>query len=121
MAAKDGCWGKINMELNFLIQGSEPDPYRVKFRREGSKFTATCSCRAGEMGQVCKHRMGLLKGDVSGLVSGNGDQLIHLPGMFTGTDVERAFERLAEAESALEAAKDEFFKRKKALASVMLD
>jgi len=109
------------MELNFLVQGSEPKPYQVMFRREGDNFTATCTCRAGEVGQVCKHRMGLLKGESTGLVSENGDQLTQLAGMFIGTDVERAFEKLVEAELALEEAKLKFAKRKKALARAMLD
>lgn len=85
------------MELNFHVQGSEPEPYRVMFRREGNNFTATCTCRGGEMGQVCKHRLNLLKGEIGSLVSGNGEQLARLPEMFVGTDVEKAFEKLAEA------------------------
>jgi len=109
------------MELNFLIQGSEPDPYRVMFRRVEDNFTATCTCRGGEMGQVCKHRINLLKGDTTGLVSGNSDQLTHLSGMFAGTDVERAYEKLVEAEAAVEAAKSEFSRRKRALARAMHD
>lgn len=109
------------MELNFLVQGSEPEPYRVMFRREGRNFTATCNCRGGEMGQICKHRMNLLKGETVGLVSGNGDQLIHLPGMFSGTDAELAFEKLVEAEAAVDAARAEFSRRKKAFARTLLD
>ena len=108
-------------ELIFMVQGSEPEPYRVVFRREAANFTATCTCRAGEVGQVCKHRVNLLKGETNGLVSGNSGQLSHLPGMFAGTDVARAFEKLAEAEVALEVAKTEFMKRKKALARAMAD
>ena len=108
-------------ELIFMVQGSESEPYRVVFRREAANFTATCTCRAGEAGQVCKHRVNLLKGETNGLVSANSEQLSYLPDMFAGTDVERAFERLAEAEAALEAAKTEFAKRKKALARTMTD
>jgi hypothetical protein len=109
------------MELHFLVQGSEPDPYRVMFRREGANFTATCTCRGGEMGQICKHRLNLLKGEAGALVSGNSEQLIRLPEMFVGTDVEQAFEKLDEAETTLERAKSEVSKRKKALARAMND
>ncbi len=109
------------MELHFLVQGSETDPYRVMFRRDGNNFTATCTCRGGEMGQVCKHRLNLLKGETDSLVSGNSEQLARLPGMFVGTDVERAFEKLAEAEISLETARSEVSKRKKALARAMHD
>ena len=104
------------MELNFLVQGSEPEPYRVMFRLEGTNFTATCTCRGGEMGQVCKHRTRLLQGETTGLLSKNADQLAQLPGMFSGTDVERAFVKLVEAEAAVDAARAEYSKRKKALA-----
>jgi len=41
--------------------------------------------------------------------------------MFVGTDVEKAFEKLAEAEGALDRAKSEVSKRKKALARAMND
>jgi uncharacterized Zn finger protein len=109
------------MELNFLVQGSESDPYRVVFRRIEDNFTATCTCKGAEMGQVCKHRVNLLKGDITGLVSGNSDQLNHLPEMFAGTDVERAYEKLIEAEATVEAAKLEFSRCKKALARAMHD
>ncbi len=109
------------MELKFIIQGSQPEPYQVVFRRTGSNFTATCTCKGGEMGQVCKHRMNLLKGDIAGLMSGNSVQLAQLMEMFTGTDVEQAFVNLVEAEAAVEAAKSEFSRRKRALARVMND
>ena len=109
------------MELRFLVQGSETEPYRVMFRREGGNFTATCTCRGGEMGQICKHRLNLLKGEAGALVGGNSEQLAQLLEMFVGTDVERAYEKLVEAEAAVEMAKSEFSRRKKALARAMHD
>jgi uncharacterized Zn finger protein len=109
------------MELHFLVQGSETEPYRVMFRKEGSNFTATCTCRGGEMGQVCKHRTNLLKGETDSLVGGDSVQLAQLPKMFAGTDLERAYEKLVEAEAAVEMAKSEYSKRKQALARAMND
>jgi len=108
-------------ELIFSVQGSEPEPYTVTFRREGTNFTARCTCRAGVMGQMCKHRLNLLQQETSGLVSGNVADVAHLPGMFMGTDVERAFQKLVDAEKALDAARSEFDRRKKALARAMHD
>lgn len=106
-------------ELIFRVQGSEPEPYTVTFRRTGNNFTARCTCRAGSLGQVCKHRLSLLKQEPDGLVSGNEGDLSRLPIMFVGTNVELAFEELADAEAAAEAAKKELDLRKKALASAM--
>ena len=31
----------------FLVQGSEPSPYKVAFKKNGPDLTATCSCREG--------------------------------------------------------------------------
>lgn len=108
-------------EVVFRVQGSEPEPYTVSFWRVGDNFTARCTCRAGTLGQVCKHRLNLLKQEPDGLISENAADLSRLPEMFMGTDVEAAFQKWADAEGALEVAKAEFDRRKKALARTMQD
>lgn len=111
----------MDCELVFKVQGSEAEPYNVVFRRKGPNLTATCTCKGGEMGQVCKHRLGLLSGDTSAVVSGNLLEVDALQGLIAGTDVEKAFEALASASESLEAAKAEVSRRKKALARSFRD
>lgn len=111
----------MTLELTFLVQGSQEAPYTVKFRRTENNLTVTCTCAAGAMGQICKHRFGLLKGETAGLVSGNAEELRKLPEFFIGSDVEAAMERLVLAEEGLESAKTEVAKRKKELARLLND
>jgi len=111
----------MDCELVFKVQGSEAEPYNVVFRRRGLNLTATCTCKGGEMGQVCKHRLGLLAGDSSNVVSDNALDVALIPKLVLGTDVEKALEALVVAEKALEAAKIEMSRRKKALARAFLD
>ena len=65
----------MNGELIFLVQGNAPNPFRVCFRREGEGLSATCTCNAGALGKLCKHRLGLMKGDPFGLVGGSSAQV----------------------------------------------
>jgi hypothetical protein len=50
--------------LEFKVRGSAPEPYTVKFTAlEGGKIHATCTCPGAVMGNVCKHRLGLIAGE----------------------------------------------------------
>jgi uncharacterized Zn finger protein len=61
--------------LEFLVQGSEATPYTVCFTIDGAKLTATCTCRAGIMGNLCKHRLNILNNDTSNITSNNADRV----------------------------------------------
>lgn len=58
----------MNVDLQFTIQGSEPQPYRVRIGTEQGRVVADCSCRFGQTLQgklaLCKHRRAVLKADV---------------------------------------------------------
>jgi len=107
--------------LEFTVQGSKGDKYHVAVRRAGGNLTATCTCRAGQNGVHCKHRMALLVGDVSNLISDNDSDVTALAEIIKGTDVETALKSLAAAEEALQAAKGEVSQRKKALSRALND
>lgn len=83
--------------LKFKVQGSRNTPYTLTFTRTGNNMTATCTCPAGKNLMQCKHRVNLLYGDLTDLVSGQ-DQLPSLHRMFTSTDIEIAFNRFAASE-----------------------
>ena len=99
-------------ELIFLIQGSAPNPFRVCFRRDGERLSATCTCNAGVLGKLCKHRLGLMKGDPFGLVGGSAEQVSLIQELFKGTEGESAMKGLLEAEAALVQAQTLFMSRK---------
>jgi len=107
--------------LSFVIRGSKGDLYDVSFDRSGDNLTATCTCRAGEMGMYCKHRFQLMDGDITNLISDNASAVNELPGLIADTDVAHYLLRLRAAQVCFDAAKKELSDIKKALAKAMRD
>jgi len=108
--------------IKFLIQGSAAEPYETVFDRKGDNVTATCSCPAGAkgpMGQYCKHRFRILRGDTEGIVSTNIEDVKIVQGWIAGSNIEIEVRKLAEGEADLERAKKKVAAAKKALARVM--
>lgn len=73
--------------VEFLVQGSTADPYRVSFWRVGDNVKSSCTCQAGKNGLACKHRLNLLDGDVTNLVSSGPDSFQKLQRLLEGSDV----------------------------------
>ena len=107
--------------LQFIVAGSKGDQYTVIFSREGDNLTASCSCRAGTMGQYCKHRFQLMNGETENLSSSNSDDLNKLGNMLPGTDVEQALYAVEIAEKDHLETKKHLVNCKKALAKSMRD
>lgn len=61
------------MEIIIKSKSSKGEPYDVFFTFEDGVLFARCTCKAGIMGMLCKHRVALLKGDAEMLA--NPDQL----------------------------------------------
>jgi hypothetical protein len=89
------------MQLSFRVKGSAPEPYEVTFTRSGNNLTTTCTCPAGKNGQYCKHRFGLMEGDLSALVSTNTGDIPKLHELILGTDVADAYRPVHEANNAV--------------------
>ncbi len=92
----------MDEKIEFLVQGSAEEPYAVTFNKNGNNLTAHCTCPAGQVGQYCKHRFGILKGISKGIVSGNESQVITVADWLPGTDVEIALNEVEEAEKVYE-------------------
>ncbi len=85
-------------ELTFHVKGSSAEPYEVIIIKDGDSLTALCSCPAGQHGNYCKHRIGILEGKSAGIVSDNKDSVPTAVGWLAGTDVEAALAEVREAE-----------------------
>lgn len=72
--------------LDFFVQGSANDPYKVSFWRVGDDLKSSCTCQAGKNGLACKHRLNLLDGDLTNLVS-SLESFSKLQKMIDGSDV----------------------------------
>jgi uncharacterized Zn finger protein len=107
--------------VEFLVQGSAPDPYRVVFKKIGSNFTATCTCPAGEAGQHCKHRIRIILSDPTGIVSKNVESVSEVISWVKGTDVESALVDMLDAEKSFEDTKKRLSLLKKRFARLLMD
>ena len=106
-------------EIEFLVQGSAPEPYRVTFIKDKNNLNAFCTCPAGENGQHCKHRFAILAGDAKAIISKNKDQVATIRGWLPGTDLESALIELAEVEHEYDVAKERLKTAKKKIAQAM--
>lgn len=80
--------------IEFFVQGSASDLYRVSFWRVGDNVKSSCTCQAGKNGLACKHRLNLLGGDVTNLVSSSPDSFQKLHRVLEGSDVGSALRAL---------------------------
>lgn len=107
------------MEIRFQVQGSSPDPYIVAFIKDDEGLVATCTCAAGSVGQYCKHRLAILNGDPSAIVSGNMSDAETIAGWLAGSSISAALDALSVAERELEDAKRAVARAKKQLSQAL--
>lgn len=105
-------------KLEFLVQGSSPEPYHVQFVRSNGQLHASCTCKAGAVGQVCKHRLQILAGLNPGVL-GDASALPLVIEWLQGTDLQEALLELEMAEVALAEAKRGVASQKKKLSRIM--
>jgi len=63
---------------SFFVQGSSSEPYEILVKYSDKKFNIFCNCPAGELGQNCKHKLQIIKGELSKpsqIISGDLDKL----------------------------------------------
>lgn len=84
-------------EINFMVQGSAEDPYEVTFLKQEDRLLVLCSCPAGTNRRHCKHRVAIMNGSASDVVSDNREELATVRDWLRGTAVEAALEALNRA------------------------
>ena len=105
--------------LQFVVEGSQGDEYRVIFNRIGDKLNAYCNCQAGLNGQYCKHRLDLMDGEIGNLLSLNNEDVERLRDLMAGTKLEVAYRQFIAANQLCEAAKQRLAAARKELAREM--
>ena len=107
-------------EIVFIVQGSEPKPYRVTFSRIASdNLAALCTCQAGVNGLHCRHRLDILAGNTDGIISENKADVETVLTWLIGTKLESLLRELKNAESVLEKTKAEVKALKKKVAKAL--
>jgi hypothetical protein len=110
------------IEHRFLVQGSKSEPYEVHFiLRDEFNISAYCTCAAGENGMYCKHRMNILMGLSTGIVSDNIDKVEIVKSWLPGTDVEKAINLVFDLEKQAESIKKQLSTAKKLLAKSFIN
>ena len=107
--------------IEFLVQGSAVEPYRVTFMKEGTNLSAYCTCPAGENGQYCKHRFSILEGSTKGIVSENAADAATVISWLAGTDVQAAMIEVKRLEAEAAELTKRLSRAKKSLARAMLN
>lgn len=105
--------------IEFIVRGSKGDHYRIAFEVEGTTAHAFCTCEAGANGMYCKHRFGILDGDITHIISGNTSDVFRLHKLLEGTELLVAYHDLVSAEVAYSAASDRRRTARRALAKAM--
>lgn len=106
-------------ELVFRVKGSSADPYEITFLKDGDSLTALCSCPAGQFGNFCKHRIAILEGDGTAIVSENTDQLPIVIDWLRGSDVGAALSEYRDAEKSRDQPKSVLIAARRKLARAM--
>lgn len=103
----------------FSIQGSAEEPYHIVFTRAGGLVVGVCSCPAGENGQWCKHRLGILREDPAICAGLDPVAIAAVRSWLPGTLLERVIAEVAAAEAELEKAQAVVKKAKKRLSAAL--
>jgi hypothetical protein len=109
-----------SIALEFLVQGSDPNPYKVTFIKDQDDIKATCTCKAGIIGILCKHRLSLLDGDKSALVSDNSDQLLDVASWLSGSNLAAAISEVVCLESEKKKIEAKIKRAKKIISDLLL-
>lgn len=104
------------MKYEFLAKSSGSVPYLVVFTHSENGLSATCNCKAGIFGKLCKHKLALLQGDASMLSDPTEDQkLYELSALVLKTSYPKFLSEIHQAELAQIKAKKTLDQSKKLL------
>ena len=106
--------------IQFMVKGSSPEPYETVFYFDSHNMHATCTCAAGKNGQYCKHRLQILSGDTSSIVSGNLKDVTTILSSFKGTPLENKIHELKECEAGYAKITTQLSKIKKELSHIFI-
>ncbi|HWR37844.1 MAG TPA: hypothetical protein VN622_18435 [Clostridia bacterium] len=107
--------------FSFTARGIAGNPHRVTFRIDECNLTGACSCADGTTGELCEHKLRILTGDPSQIVSGNESQVHDLLDYLPECDVWPHLERLISSKRQLEQAAEQYTEAKDALEHAMND
>jgi hypothetical protein len=106
--------------FEFLVQGSQPEPYLTDFAVVGNRVTAHCTCPAGAFGGICKHRISILVGDIANVVSDNLSDLSALVALVPSSTAASPLAELFAAEKFVAEAQNRLKRAKRELGHALI-
>lgn len=104
------------MKIHFKVASSSgPDLYDVVAEASAQRLSMRCNCVAGSLAQTCKHRLSLLAGDVTAVVTVVNGRAEDLAAFRGDTPIGRRLAEIAALEAEQEAIKRRIKAAKKAL------
>lgn len=91
---------------------SSGEVYLMEFSKAGDKVKFGCTCKAGQSGQYCKHRIAILEGDVANLDERDALKANAVRELIIDTEIQAMLTELAELQSEIEAKKRQHKKLK---------
>ncbi|WP_148264879.1 hypothetical protein [Collimonas fungivorans] len=105
--------------IQFSVQGSAEVPYEVTFIRDEDGLFAACTCSAGTMGASCKHRISILEGHRTDIVSANIEQVATVASWLPNSRIAACIDEITVAEHEFDRAKKQVSAAKKRLGAAM--
>lgn len=110
----------MTTHLNFAVWSSDRTrTYSIEACETAGSIRFSCDCDAGAKETLCRHRAGLLSGELDALASGNADDVKRLYEMLSDSRIAEAFATLVDLEQQAEALKGEIARQKKKVARLM--
>lgn len=106
------------MSFVFDVKGSSGN-YQVVISKTGRNLIATCTCSAAKNGMACKHRLEILKGSGTAVISSNEDEVKKIPEFIIDTLDGQLFLEYISKESEFEQLKIELSNLKKQLGKLL--
>lgn len=102
--------------IDVYVQGSAELPYLISFFEGEKGPMLTCTCPAGMVQMLCKHREALFLGDITAIGQGDGPAIVEA--IWTSTLMD-AYASVQAANAAVEKAKRQLKAEKKRLGRLM--
>lgn len=107
--------------IEFLIQGSAPDPYVITFLKKGQRISFNCSCPAGEHNLLCKHLLRIISGIQEGIVSNNSLDVSKVHAWIANTEIGITAKEITECQNIIDFQQIRLKKLKKKLFRIIQD
>lgn len=108
------------MEKIFFVQSSNGlSAYKVKFQFDINRLTVHCDCPAGALDKLCKHKLGLLRGEEHFLRGQEQQNVLEVQEWIKQSDYPRLLNELDMSELELEKLKVKILNIKKNIERLM--